>query len=388
MIDDQTALLRWRLILGTGMPQGGGGGASGSSGLSDGEREKWEKRDRLLGYLYDREYGKDRNTRTMVRTGDLGDSQLTVPDWINSVQELFPKVTCERLEADALERYQLEAFVTNPEVLARATPSESLLRSVMKMKHLMNQDVLAVARNLVQKVVQALMEKLAQPVSQPFSGAKDRRRRTYHKINQNFDAKTTIRKNLKHFDLQKGRIVIEQPFFFSRIRRQIDRWKIIILVDQSGSMVSSVIHSAITAAIFHRLPFIKTHLVAFDTNLIDLSSESIDPVETLMKVQLGGGTDIGNAVRYASQLVEEPARTIVILISDFYEGAPESILLSLCHKLVASRVKLLCLAALDNDATPNYDRVMANKLVSLGAEVGAMTPGELAAWVAQKIGVK
>ncbi|MBK8221344.1 MAG: VWA domain-containing protein [Candidatus Obscuribacter sp.] len=390
MIDDRTAELRWKLILGTGLRRDAGGtSATGfQANQQDEEGKQWEQRDKLLSFLYDREYAKSRNTRSTDSRGDLSDSVISVPDWINSVQELFPQATCERLESDALERYQIDGFVSNADILARATPSESLLRSIMRTKHLMNQEVLNVARILIRKVVATLMEKLARPVSQPFTGAKDRRRRSFLKINQNFDARTTIRKNLKNFHKESKRLVIEQPYFFSRLRQHIDKWKIIILVDQSGSMIDSVIHSAVTASIFHQLPFIKTHLIAFDTNIVDLTSESIDPVETLMKVQLGGGTDIGNAVNYASQLLEQPERTIVILISDFFEGADEQLLLLHCRRLLENRVKLICLAALDSKANPNYNRALALKLQSMGAHVGAMTPGELAAWVAEKVNLK
>ena len=252
----------------------------------------------------------------------------------------------------------------------------------------MNQEVLKVARDMVRKVVKDLMESLSEQIRQPFSGSRDRRRRSLLRISQNFDPSYTIRHNLKHYNAERKQLVIEKPFFFSRIANRINKWRIIIAVDQSGSMLDSIIFSAITASVFHALPFIDTHLFVFDTNIADLTAVSIDPVETLMKVQMGGGTDIGKAMRYAQELVTEPDRTIVILITDFFEGAPESHLLSTCHKLLESRVKVLGLAALDRDCKPNYNRSLAAKLVKMGAEVGAMTPGELAAWVAEKIAVK
>jgi Mg-chelatase subunit ChlD len=232
------------------------------------------------------------------------------------------------------------------------------------------------------------MEKLANEIKQPFCGTKDKNKRSLIKISQNFNPKETIRRNLKHFNRDKNRLIIEKPYFFSRKTQRINQWQIIIVVDQSGSMVDSVIHSAVTASVFHSLPFMKTHLVVFDTNIVDLTSESLDPVETLMKVQMGGGTAIGNAMKYAQQLIETPERSIVILITDFYEGGPESYLLSICHKMISDRVKILGLAALDYDCKPNYNRALAAKMVRLGAEVGALTPGELANWVAQKVGLK
>jgi Mg-chelatase subunit ChlD len=375
-MSEANRLVRWRLVLGESAEQALG------CPLDGGDLQ----RDQALGFLYDREYGLGRNVRrTGDRRGDLGESQLTVPDWINQVHELFPKRTVERIEKDALERYQLQEMVTNPEVLQRAEPSPTLLKAVLHTKHLMNQQVLQMARVLVRRVVEQLLEKLSRPIRQPFLGAMDRRRRSHLKVAKNFDAETTIRRSLAHFDPASRRLFIRTPYFSSRVRRHVERWQIIILVDESGSMANSVIHSAVTAAVFFGIKSVRTHLVLFDTSVVDVTEHCSDPVETLMKVQLGGGTDIGGALRYAAGLVENPRRTIVILITDFFEGAPVDRLLTTAKQLVESGVHLLGLAALDERAEPTYDRRLAEHLVALGAHVAAMTPGELAEWVAQKV---
>ncbi len=376
MDDVRKRRARWRLVLGAGTEEVLGA-------LPD---EESQAREEALAFLYDREYGPGRNVRGSGRgPGSLDTSQLTVPDWINRVHELFPKRTIERLEKDALERYQLDEMVTNPELLARAQPSQTLLKAVLRTKHLMNQEVLAMARQLVRRVVEQLLESLARPVQAPFAGALDRRRRSPLRVAKNFDAATTIRRNLRHYDPAEKRLYLETPYFYSRVRRQVDRWQIIILVDESGSILDSVIHAAVTAAIFWGIRSVRTHLCLFDTQVVDVTAECSDPVETLMKVQLGGGTDIRGALAYAAGLVDNPRRTIVVLISDFYEGAPEGRLLSVAKSLLESGVTLLGLAALDERAEPNYDRRLAGRLVSLGAHVAAMTPGELAAWVAEKV---
>ncbi len=367
---DELRRIRWRLILGADAQQ--------SLGCQLGPSDR--ERDRALDFLYGREAGQDRNTRA----GNLGASQLSVPDWINQVHTLFPKGTIERLEKDALERYKIDEIVTNPQVLGRATPSQSLLEAVLRTKHLMNQDVLAMARHLVRRVVQQLIEKLATPLRQPFFGSRDRRPSSL-RIARNFDWRATIRRNLKHYDRASRRLVIETPHFVSRVRRHVDRWQIVILVDQSGSMAGSVIHSAITASIFFGIPALRPHLVLFDTSVVDVTDDCGDPVETLMKVQLGGGTDIGQALQYASTLIDNPRRTIVVLVTDFFEGAPVQRLYAVARQLIESGVKLLGLAALDEQADPAYDRNIAGRLVELGAQVAAMTPGELANWVAQKV---
>ena len=388
-MNEHTRAIRWRLILGNGADAALGCCLSGS----------WAQIDETLGFLYDREYGQGRNVRpggqqggnrdgqaqSAKRQAGSGPSQLTVPEWINTVHTLFPQRTIERLERDALERYELEEMVTNPEVLQRAQPNMALLKAVLHTKHLMNRKVLAMAQTLVRKVVEQLMERLARQMHNVFLGAVDRRRRSFMKVAKNFDAKTTLRRNLAHYDPKTKRVYVKTPYFFSRVRRQTDRWQIIILVDESGSMADSVIHSAVTAAIFHGIRALRTHMVLFDTEVVDVTADCRDPVETIMKVQLGGGTDIGHALSYAAELVDNPRRTIVVLITDFYEGGPLKQLLAVTRQLVESGVTLLGLAALDERAQPNYDRQTAERMVALGAHVGAMTPGELAEWVAQKV---
>jgi hypothetical protein len=372
-------LIRWRLVLGGDAEQGLGCGLEGMDA----------QRDAALGYLYNREYGAGRNVRQGQkdggRQGSLDPSQMSVPDWINAVHTLFPKRTIERIEKDALERYKLEELVTNPDLLARAEPSQTLLKAVLHTKHLMNQEVLAMARTLVRKVIERLMEKLARPVRSVFLGAVDRRRRSHLRVAKNFDARATVRRNLANYDPQSERLFIRTPHFFSRVRRQTDRWQVIVVVDESGSMADSVIHAAVTAAIFWGIRSLRTHLVLFDTSVVDVTEHCADPVETIMKVQLGGGTDIGGALRYAAGLVDNPRRTIVVLVTDFCEGAPVERLFAVTRQLVESGVTLLGLAALDERAEPNYDRSTAERMVQLGAHVGAMTPGELAEWVAQKV---
>lgn len=370
--NDTERLERWRLVLGTpaerSMPN-----------LSDRARAM----DAALEWLYGRD--PELEERGVLRHGGSDASELTTPDWVNEVHRLFPKETIERLERDAVERFQIHDVVTNLEVLERTAPSEALLRAVLHTKHLMNPAVLARARQLVAKVVEDLLQRLAKEVRTAFSGVRDRRRRSLHKSARNFDLRRTIHSNLKHYQPELRRISIETPYFFSRTKRFTERWQIILVVDQSGSMVGSVIHSAITAACLWGLPGMRTHLIAFDTAVVDLTADVTDPVDLLMKVQLGGGTDIAKAVEYAASLIDAPRQAIVVVISDFYEGGDAHRLLRLTEALCEQGSKVLGLAALDRDANPVYDRELAQQLVNVGAQIGAMTPGELATWIAEQV---
>lgn len=372
MSDDGARRQRWRLVLGPESEDALGGlDAAGA------------EQDRALGFLYDREIGDERNVR---RGGSLDPSQLTVPEWINRVQELFPRSVVERLEHDALDRYGLLELVTDADVLSRATPNQTLLKAVLATRHLMDGEVLAQARRIIRAVVEDLRRQLAQTVRTPFLGALDRRTPTRHRIAANFDAAATIRRNLRNYDAASGRLVIAEPLFSSRVRRHVDRWQVIVLVDQSGSMADSVIHAAITASIFTELGgLMRTHLVVFDTAIVDLTDRAGDPVETLMQVQLGGGTDIANAVRYAEGLVDDPRKALVALITDFEEGGSPADLYAATKRLVDSGVTVLGLGALSTDVRVQWDGEIARRMAALGAHVGAMTPDELAAWVAERV---
>jgi Mg-chelatase subunit ChlD len=368
-------LVRWRLVLGAASSEE----LDSAGGITADELA----RDAALSWLYERDASLDE--RDIRRQGNLSRSQLTVPAWIQEIHKLFPKETIDRLERDAVEEYEIHEVVTNPEVLAKIAPSETLLRAVLLTKHLMNQQVLAIARELVRKVVRELIERLAREVRQAFSGARQRRRSRLRAA-RDFDARGTIRTNLSTYDAKERRLVIRRPLFWSRARKHTDRWQVVILVDESGSMMGSVIHAAVTAACLWGLPAVKTHLAIFDTEVVDLTPQVTDPVEILMKVQLGGGTDIAKAVRYAETIVENPRRTIVVLISDLFEGGDADALVRSVKRLHEQGVRFLALAALDQEAEPTYDRELGRRLVNAGAHVGAMTPGQLVAYLKEVLG--
>ncbi|WP_030865641.1 VWA domain-containing protein [Streptomyces sp. NRRL S-37] len=375
--DPRAGLERWRLILGAPAERRTGG--------LDGPDAA---RDTALQWLYGRDddlarRGERRGTAGGREGGD-GPSTLAVVDWLDDIHRLFPRETVERLERDAVETYGIDEIVTDPDVLLRVEPSTSLLRAVLRTKHLMNPRILAAARRIVEAVVRDLTERLRPEIRRALTGARSRRPSRTPRA-RNFDFRATIRANLAHYRPEDRRILIERPHFHSRTRRHIEQWQLILLVDQSGSMAGSVIHSAVTAACLWGLPGLRTHLVAFDTQVVDLTSDVTDPVELLMKVQLGGGTDIARAVDYCAGLVDNPRRTIVALITDFYEGGDAHRLTRTVRDLTGQGVTVLGLAALDEEAAPSYDRDLAGRLAEAGAHIGAMTPGHLAEFVAERM---
>ncbi len=360
-------LNRWRLILGSYSRNqiGFGDGASLENGISCMDLEE------ALDFLYHREQGED-----VRRQGGTEASRLTAATWITRIRKLFPKETVEILERHALDRYGMTELLTDREVLEKLEPNQELLKTILQLKHLMKGDVLDTARRIVKQVAEEIAKKLNQDIRKSLLGKIDRNSSSPVRSIRNLDIQKTIRKNLKHYDRENNRLLLEQVYFNGRTRKY-SQWKVIIAVDESGSMLDSVIHSAVMAGIFARLPMLDTKLVIFDTQVVDLSSHLEDPVATLMSIQLGGGTFITGALQYCETLIDHPHRTMVVLVSDLCEGGSVSALLGVSRGIIESGAKLICLTALDMEANPVYDRHTAQKLADLGAHVGAMTPEAL-----------
>lgn len=364
---DTGQLNRWRLILGGYAKKqlDFTEGAALENGISCMDLEE------ALDFLYSREQGED-----VRREGGTGGSHLTAATWITRIRKLFPKETVEILERHALDRYGMTELLTDREVLEKLEPNQELLKTILQLKHLMKGEVLDTARRIVKKVAEEIAEKLNQDLRRSLLGKIDRNASSPVPSIRNLDIRKTIRKNMKHYDTEHQRLLIEQVYFNGRTRRY-SKWRVIIAVDESGSMLDSVIHSAVMAGIFAKLPMLDTRLVIFDTQVVDLSAYLEDPVATLMSVQLGGGTYIAGALQYCETLIENPHRTMVVLVSDLCEGGGIQGLLGTGRAIIESGAKLICLTALDMEANPVYDRHTAQRLADLGAHVGAMTPEAL-----------
>ena len=227
------------------------------------------------------------------------------------------------------------------------------------------------------------MERLTPRFTTALTGTRDRFRRTVHASSANFDWKRTITANLANVDPGTGRMLVDEVRFAARKRRSNLHWDVIVLVDQSGSMAPSLLHAAVSASILSGLPGVSVRLILFDTSLVDLSHLAADPVEVLLTAQLGGGTNIAQAMKHAETLVSQPTRTVVALISDFDEGGSVSALLASVGRLAGSGVKLLGLAALSDEGDPWYDHTTARRLVAAGMPAAAMTPDRFAEWLAE-----
>ena len=368
---------RWRLIL--GKPAAGrlgfSPGASLENGISCAELEE------VLEFLYGREPLED-----VYRRGGTEASHLTAAAWITRIRKLFPRETVEVLERHALDTYGMTELLTDPEVLSRLEPNQELLKTILQLKHLMKGEVLETARRIVSQVAREIEEQLRQELKRSLLGRIDKSSQSTIRSIRNLAIRKTIRANLKHYDKESQTLLLERVYFHGRSRRYHD-WHVVIAVDESGSMLDSVIHSAVMAGIFAKLPMLDTRLVIFDTQVVDLSAHLDDPVSTLMSVQLGGGTYIGGALAYCETLISQPGRTMVILVSDLCEGGSVQELLAVSRRIIESGAKLICLTALDRDANPAYDRQTGERLAALGAHVGAMTPEQLGDFIGTIVAV-
>lgn len=379
-LDHDLAVRRWRMVLGryaqSALPR-----HPRDAGLDD-----------TLGYLYDREY-TDRGHRLgdsgaanrdgAGRGGGLEASALRAVDWLDGARRLFPASTIERLERDALTRYGLSDLLADPDAMDSIRTSSELGAALMRIKGTISPTLADGLRTLIARIVADILQRLRRPMTTSLTGARQRHRRSPHASARNFDWRRTIAANLGHADPRTGRLLVEEVRFMSRQRRHNVAWDIIIVVDQSASMASSLLHSAVMASILTALPGMSVRLILFDTSVVDVSHLAHDPVEILMTSQLGGGTDIANAVGYAAAQITQPTRTVLALVSDFEEGGSVSSLVTRVRGLADSGVTMLGLASLTDDGAPWFDRTVADELAAVGMRIAAMTPDRFADWLAE-----
>ncbi|MCS7209677.1 MAG: VWA domain-containing protein [Fimbriimonadales bacterium] len=369
------ALVRWRLILGSRAEQ-----ASPAFGLR-GKEEASEQLplksvlpagialtelDRALSFVYD----------SHERFGGTGDSRPYIPQWLEQMRALFNQSTLAMVQRDAFERTGLTELLLQPEILPQLQPDVQLVATILSLKEQIPDTVKQAARELIRGVVEQLRRKLELQVVQTVMGALQRNRYSPIRSARNLDWRRTLKSNLKNYLPERKTIIPERLYFWANEKRFRD-WQIVILVDQSGSMANSAVYSSIMASIFASLSVLETHLVVFDTSVVDLTPYlNDDPVELLFNLQLGGGTDIAQAVTYGARLVKRPEKCIFVLITDLYEGGNEQILLEQLRALREGKTQVLCLLALE-DGIPTYNKPLARQVAALDIPTFAATPNRL-----------
>jgi len=353
----ETSERRWRLALGS-------------------EDDQLAQADQRLSIALTALYG-DGDGEQKKKRGGLGSSAPNVARWMSDIRQYFPAPVVQIVQKDAFERLGLKRMLLEPEFLAAVEADVNLVANLMSLRNVMPEKTKDTARQVIAKVVAQLMEKLERKTAEALRGAVDRSRRTYRPRFADIDWPRTIRANLRHYQAEQRSIVPERLVGFMRQqRRLVDLDEVCLCVDQSGSMASSVIYASIFAAVMASLPVVKTKLVCFDTVVLDLTEELSDPVEVLFGVQLGGGTDINQAVAYCAERIERPSKAHLVLISDLYEGGNAEEMVARVARLIGLGVNVIVLLALSDDGRPAYNPEIAARIAALGAPVFACTPDQ------------
>ncbi|MBT1707140.1 VWA domain-containing protein [Fulvivirgaceae bacterium PWU5] len=346
-----THLERWRMVLGGNDNDGTGVTLTGIN----------LQIDQTLEALYDAE-----------RQGGLGPSSPNISRWLGDIRTYFPNTVVRVMQQDAFKRLNLTSMLLEKEMLQNVEPDVHLVATLMTLSHVIPAKTKDTARQVVRQVVEVLMKKLQQPTQQAITGSLHRAARNRRPRHNEINWHSTILKNLKHYQPRYKTIIPEERIGYGKRRRSLK--DVVLCLDQSGSMGTSVIYSGIFGAVMASIPAIQTRMVVFDTNVVDLTDELQDPVELLFGVQLGGGTDINRALTYCQQIIQRPADTVLVLITDLYEGGDAAEMRKRARTLVEAGVQVVVLLALNDEGAPSYDHGNAAYMATLGIPVFACTP--------------
>jgi Mg-chelatase subunit ChlD len=362
-VSESERLRRWRLVLGGGEGDGTGVELSGDdAGI-----------DNVLGVLYDTAPRPEGGGRTRSGAGGLGRSAPGVARWLGDIRRYFPTPIVQVLQRDAIERLDLRRLLLEPEMLAAVEPDIDLVTTLVELNHLLPDETRETARHVVASVLDTIREQLEDRTRAAVAGALARAERSRRPRPADVDWHRTIHANLRHWLPEHRTVVPERLVGFGRRSRSLQR-DVIVAIDQSASMADSIVYASVFGAVLAGIPALRTQLVVFDTAVVDLSDMLDDPVDVLFGVQLGGGTDVGAALAYCRQLVTRPRETMLIVITDLFDGGPADRLHALAADLVGSGVTLVILLSLSDEGSPTYDRSQAAALRALGATVFACTP--------------
>lgn len=362
MISQKERWRRWQLALGVDEEQ---------NELSDRDR----RLNAALSALYDSSNEK--------RRGGLGASSPRVAKWLGDIREFFPTPVVQIVQKDAFERLNLKALMLEPEFLSTLEADVHLVADLIALRAAIPGKTLETARQVVRKVVDDLMRRLEHNTRETLRGALNRSQRTRRPRHADIDWPRTIRANLRHYQPEHRTIVPETLVGHSRhTKTRAELNNVILCVDQSGSMATSVVYSSIFAAVMASIPGLSTKLICFDTAIVDLTDQLADPVEVLFGVQLGGGTDINAALAYCEKQIEVPSKTHLVLITDLYEGGDANSMLARVAAIKQSGVNIIVLLALSDSGHPAYEAKHAGAIASLGCPVFACTPDQFPSMMA------
>lgn len=371
---DVEQLGRWRMILGKHSQDQLNDYCEGGLSLTQDQ----QLMDEALAAIYDETEGESEGDQGGgPRSAGLEKSTPRLAKWLGDIRTYFSEDVVAVIQQDAIEKKGMDQLLFEPEMLKNVQPNVQLVGTLMSLSGQIPERTKETARMVVRAVVEKIKLALEQKIRQAVIGALNRNEHTPIPHVDSIDWKWTIGRNLKNYNASLQRLIPERVYFYSRAQRT-NNWTVIVDMDQSGSMADSVVYGAVVGSIFASLPALETHVIAFDTEVVDLTEKcGNDPVDMLFGVQLGGGTDINKSVAYCEQFISEPGETLFILLTDLYEGGNEAQLVRRLQDMVDSGVRVLCLLALSDSGVPSYDEGLARKLSSLGIPCFGCTPQKL-----------
>ena len=355
---------RWRLILGSETEASFSG--MGSGGLTQEEL--------LLDGALAAIYGGP--GESFGPGGGKGPAAPLLSKWLGDLRSLFDPELVAVVQNDAIERKGLKQLLLEPELLEGLEPDLNLAATLLMLKDQIPKKSKESARRFIRRIVEEINKLLDSDVRRAVTAALNRRAHSPLPSAAAIDFPYTIRRNLRNYNRELKTIVPERVWFFDRSSR-VNRWHVILDIDQSGSMGQSILYSSVMACILASMSAVKTSVVAFDTEIMDLTPLCADPVDLLFGFQMGGGTDIAKSVAYCQGLVETPAKTLFFLISDLEEGGNRAALLRRLEELKASGVTAVVLLAIADGGKPYYDAVTAEKIAAMDIPCFACAPETL-----------
>ena len=360
-------LSRWRLILGAETEQSFGG--MGGAPLS---REELLM-DSALGAIYG---GPGEGFGEPGRGAGKGPSSPVISKWLGDLRSLFDPETVAVVQNDAIERKGLKQLLLEPELLDTLEPDLNLASTLLMLKDQIPKKSKESARAFIRKIVEEINKLLENDMRRAVTAALNRRAHSPLPSASALDFPYTIRRNLKNYNKELGVVIPERVWFFDRSSR-VNRWHVILDIDQSGSMGQSILYSSVMACVLASMSAVKTSVVAFDTQIMDLTPLCADPVDLLFGFQMGGGTDIAKSIAYCQNLVESPAKTLFFLISDLDEGGNRAGLLRRLEELKSSGVTMVVLLAIADGGKPYYDAQTAQRVAAMDIPCFACAPEKL-----------
>jgi len=365
-VSDLERSRRWRMVLG-----GIDDGETEQQGMTNLRLDGHDARiDAALAALYDAP--RDRRGGGS-RAGGLGSSAPAVARWLGDIRRYFPTSVVQVMQRDAIDRLKLRQLLLEPEMLRAVEPDLHLVTLLVELNRLLPDATRATARKVVAQVVDQIEQRLAARTRHAVRGALARSQRTRRPRPSDIDWGRTIHANLRHYLPEQQTVIPERLVGYGRRQRSLAR-DVIVAIDQSASMADSVVYASVFGAVLASIPAFRTHVVAFDVAVADLTPLLHDPVDVLFGVQLGGGTDIAQAIGYCQQLITRPADTLLILVTDLFEGGNAALLHDRIAALAQAGVCVVVLLALSDEGAPAYDHEQAAVLATMGVPSFACTP--------------